>query len=348
MREKIYYIDRIKALACIAVVILHTFYAASAYASTVTEQAVLQSVKNLMVWSVPCFVMCSGALLLDTSKEISLKKIVKKYIPRMLIALLFFSIAFSCFDSIASGGAGIGDTLVKGLKDAFFGTGWKHMWYIYMMIAVYLMLPIYRVITKAADNNTIKYYLIICIFFLSLLPITEKIYDIKTGFYILIYSIYPMYLFLGYQIHNNRVRATNPVMAVMLGIFLISTIALTYYNCSNNNAVVSEILSNYASPIVVVGSAAMYGLIRKTPSKKLGLADTAAGIVSKCSFGVYLLHMAVLKYIFVVKKYDPFEHGGYFSIIMISILAFIISFVLTWTYICLKKKVKALSVGKTE
>lgn len=154
MRPQILYLNRLKAVACIAVVILHTFFAADAFAQTVAQHTVLLSVRNLMTWSVPCFVMCSGVLLLEPKKEIGMQKIVKSYLPRMVIALILFSLLFALFDSVFMQSRSVAAILGEGLKNVITGGGWKHMWYIYMMIALYLMLPVYRLVTKSASDKT--------------------------------------------------------------------------------------------------------------------------------------------------------------------------------------------------
>ena len=65
MNNRILYLSRLKALACIAVVVLHSFYAANAFAADTGAQSAMLSIRNAMMWAVPCFVMASGALLLD-------------------------------------------------------------------------------------------------------------------------------------------------------------------------------------------------------------------------------------------------------------------------------------------
>ena len=68
-RREIFFLSELRAIACIAIVILHTFYAASVYAPDHTAKIAALTTRNLMMWAVPCFVMVSGALLLDSARE---------------------------------------------------------------------------------------------------------------------------------------------------------------------------------------------------------------------------------------------------------------------------------------
>ena len=135
-RREIFFLSELRAIACIAIVILHTFYAASVYAPDHTARIAALTTRNLMMWAVPCFVMVSGALLLDPAREVTYRKIFRKYIPRVLAALVLFSVVFQIFDD-ATGESGIQfKTILYGLQNAVTGSGWKHMWYLYLITAL--------------------------------------------------------------------------------------------------------------------------------------------------------------------------------------------------------------------
>ena len=338
MRPQILYLNRIKAISCIAVVILHTFFAADGFAQTVSQHTVLLGIRNLMTWSVPCFVMCSGVLLLDAKKEIGLNKIVKAYIPRMIRALVVFSLLFAAFDSFFLTKKTVPQTVVEGIKNVLTGNGWKHMWYIYMMIALYLMLPVYRLISKAASDKELKYLLFLYGVFLSLAPLIEKIVETELPFYIFVFSIYPLYLFAGYFLHQYP--SIGKLAALLMSvIFIAATLILTYISCSNNDQTISELLSNYSSPLIIIGSLGFFVLMRYTTNKRIVFIDAASELISKCSFGVYLIHMAFLKYVFAVKQFNPMAKGGCLTVFGLSLLVFLMSLAVTYVTLFVKKKI---------
>lgn len=59
------------------------------------EKILYRCVMNMMWWAVPCFLMMTGSLLLDSNRKVPLKKLYRKYILRMLLVLLIFGGAFS-------------------------------------------------------------------------------------------------------------------------------------------------------------------------------------------------------------------------------------------------------------
>ena len=88
---RVYSFSYLRAAACFAIVLLHTmFCAVSLFPEEASAaQALLSNiVVNNMMWAVPCFLMVSGALLLNPEHPVTVKKCLTKYIPRMLIALL--------------------------------------------------------------------------------------------------------------------------------------------------------------------------------------------------------------------------------------------------------------------
>ena len=73
MEKKIIYLSKIRSLASLAIVILHTFtmyHIVDANNMTSVEEYMTRFVPFLMMWAVPCFVMVSGALLLNSNKNI--------------------------------------------------------------------------------------------------------------------------------------------------------------------------------------------------------------------------------------------------------------------------------------
>ena len=81
----------LRVLACIAIIILHMFASAEIlFQNVITPEQITGSnvIVNCMMWAVPCFVMVTGALLLDENREVSFDKLFNKYILRALGALV--------------------------------------------------------------------------------------------------------------------------------------------------------------------------------------------------------------------------------------------------------------------
>lgn len=328
MKQRIIYFSRIKAIACAAVVFLHTFYAAAAFSKTKGDMAAMLTVRNLMMWAVPCFVMVSGALLLDKNRELTYKKLFGRLILRMAIALVVFSVLFSCFDGLLVTKDFGAKSFTQGLRQVLYGSGWKHMWYLYLMIALYLLLPAYKLITRSAQSKDIIYILAVYTVFLSVLPTIEGLTGKDLAFYICTASVYPLYLFLGYAIHNGIIRLNVPLCVILTLAGAAAVTGLSIWSAGGNSAPkVNALLGNYSFIVTVLFSAGVFGLVKLTENKPVKIIDMIAAELEKCSFGIYLIHMAALKLVFVVWKFDPLANGGLLTVTGISIGVLIVSYV---------------------
>ena len=139
--ERKTYCDYLRLIATFAAVVLHV--AASNWYSTDVNGLEWQSFNfydSVVRWGVPIFVMISGSLFL--SREISIRKIYSKYILRMVIAFLTWSIFYALMtpEYFENG-------MLYGIKthiDAMV-SGHYHMWFVLMIIGIYMCIPFHGV-----------------------------------------------------------------------------------------------------------------------------------------------------------------------------------------------------------
>ena len=342
-KSRILYFSRIKALACIAVVVLHGCYmAGGAFArNNIGRMTTLFTVRKLMYWAVPSFMMVSGALMLDEKRKIDFKKLFGKYMPRMVIALFAFAEIFAVYDHAVYQKDFRPAHLLEGVRHAVFdtftenGMSWSHTWYLYLMIAFYLMLPIYRIITKSADKKELLYLLGLLFVANSVITAAKTLIGCDTlVFYIFINSIFPLYFFLGYTIHNEKLKIGRILSVIFILIGAAGMIFMTYYRLHTADAETAERVKNiadqYFAPHTVLASAGVFALFKSfDKGKEIPFIDKAAAEIDKCSFGIYLIHMIVYKHIFAVMKFDPFTHGGTGTLILMMLIAFAVSYAIT-------------------
>ena len=324
MEKKIIYLSKIRSLASIAIVILHTFtmyHIVDANSMTSVEEYITRLVPFLMMWAVPCFVMVSGSLLLDSNKNITIKKIFGKYILRIILILIIFTLLFFYIDIImTSQTISVGEYISTWFKKFISGKSWAHMWYLYMLIGIYLMLPLYRIIAKHATKTILIYIGIVIIFFISIIEPLENIINIPIEFYIFISSIFPVYLFVGYMIHNNMLKFNTLVSNLLVIISIISIVLLTLLNDNN----IDNLLGNYSFIPVICLSIGMYLLLHTTKESKLTRVWL---FLDKYSFSIYLTHLIYLRILIRLIDWNPLEYGSFWMLFLVSIGVFILSLV---------------------
>ena len=162
------YYSYIRAIACMAIVLLHTADASvMLYGDAISsvQKTVSMGMVYCMMWAVPCFVMVTGALLLDPARELSLKKRFTKYIARIFWALLLISAVYEITDYFIFYDRTLPGAVKNWAEGILFASGWKPLWYLYLLIGLYLLMPFYKKIAAHCSRQEMRYLLIVLFFF---------------------------------------------------------------------------------------------------------------------------------------------------------------------------------------
>jgi len=317
----------LRLLACFGIIVLHTAYqAVLQYNGTITDGQKFGAlaVTNCLTWAVPCFVMITGALLLDPTRELTLKKLFSKYLLRVVGALVLFVLLYRLFDMATGVVPATGVSFLEAFKQLYTATSWSPLWYLYMLIGLYLLLPFYKKIAAHSSEKELRYLLLIYLVFLSLLSLTE-LANVASGFYIHVSTIYPFYLFLGYAIHTGAIRIPRPVSVLLILVGTVGIVLGTKYVLDSGNTAVT-MLWKYNSILVILQSAGLFSLF---DSEKAGERELRfLKELDLCTFGVYLIHIILVKYAWAVLGLNPFEKGYLFPVVVLAVT--VISFLVTW------------------
>lgn len=300
------------------IVILHLCKAATVYYG---DNSIVNVVQSLLMWCVPIFLMITGVLLLDPCKKLPKEKLIK-YLKRMVIPLVLFSILFTVLDVVFEHTKATPGSWAMSLM---LDQGWPHMWYLYLMISIYLMLPLYKAATKSLSDRWLIYLTGISLVFLSVEPILNIFGLSISAFAVPVATIYPVYLFIGYLLYKNPLDTR---LSIVLTVGCAAAIAYCTLNYNN------EYVTAYNSLLTVGMSAGLFSL---TCKREWEVPELVASIDS-CSFGMYLIHMVFIKGILKWMKFNVFEYGV-FGFIFLSILVFVLSFIVVYVFKEILKKV---------
>ena len=310
-----------------AIVLLHSVNGARVYhVDTISagESVAAYTVCSVLMWAVPCFLMVSGALLLDPAKEITWGKIFKKYIRRVFVALVIFTAIFTFIRHDPQGGTGLVYEFFTGLA---FNHCMSYLWYLYLMIAIYLMLPLLRK-AAAAMNDTGLWLLSAALVIISIVlyisinsagELSTALIGIGSSIQLL--TGCTAYVFIGRLIYLKRFDAR--LCAVLLVITTAGLAIATY----KMGQVVGDpsFISIYCSPLVVIQASSIYSLL-------LGIRPEAGAFIKsadKCSFGIYLVHMIFVRLSMCELGLNPFDYGP-FGFILMSAVFFFAAYAVTW------------------
>ena len=192
-------ISLLRIFATFAVILLHTCSTLvdnpERFTMTETQSLVMTCIRDSMRWCVPVFFMITGILLLNKNKTITPEMCVKKYAFRMVLALLVFGIPFAMMQNFMETKQFslkmIGDSVLAVIND----TGWKHLWYVYTLIGIYLMLPVIKKFTDNANDEELKHAAFWLFVFNFIAPFVDSLAGTSIG--ISLPVTYPVFYLLA-------------------------------------------------------------------------------------------------------------------------------------------------------
>lgn len=260
MRKR--YIDYLRVMSMLAVVMIHICTTAMTdFDNGVGNMngVLFSSVTHIFRFAVPVFFMISGALLLNPKKEISLKKLLG-YIWKYACVILIFCWAYAFIEIVFDNHNIRPIYLFQSFANMLQGKTWAHMWYMYSLLGVMLILPILRWTAKLAKGKEITYLVIILGLFLSVLPAVTNLTGFEIGVQFPIISVYVFHMLLGHWVDTEVIHWKNGVNVAVIGGCCLVLIISSYFSVMEKVDI--GFTAGYYSPVMIVFAVALFMLIR--------------------------------------------------------------------------------------
>jgi surface polysaccharide O-acyltransferase-like enzyme len=318
------YISNLRNIATFAVIVLHVTapFVLKFNKISFASWQLANLLDSMLRFGVPVFVMISGAVLLDRSEP--LKIFLSKRLKRIFLPFLFWSIVYFIFIYAGHFQKFSMTQLAQILIDKLLKGTYYHLWYIYMILGIYLFIPIVRKWVQNSTKQELHYFLIL--WAITLFINTDAAKYIPS-IEVLYFSKYLGYLVLGYyldkHIEINRSRSALYFMLFVLGVTL-TLVSTSYLSITTNKLNITYY--NYLSPNVCLMAIGLFLL-----GKSL-LQKTNTGLMNfdRHSYGIYLAHVLVLHYVYRI--IPPFKINTnsplllFTFIISVSIVTYIVSY----------------------
>ena len=316
------WIDYLRAISTIAVIFIHVSGIGVISLNIETKSwLVANFYDSVSRFCVPVFFMISGSLLLN--KDYKLKEFFIKRGLRILPPLFFWSIIYfifhnkgfllNNFDFII---------FLKKIIRSLLSVGNYHLRFVYILIGLYLCVPILRIWIKNSPESYLKYFLVIWLFSTLYKIPSMSVYLPKID--ISYFSGYLGYMILGYFLYIKKNK--NTYLYLILFIVSLGFTTLGTYYFSIRNGFFYEYFYNYLSLNIIIASSSIF-LFFKNVSINISGLDSVIKVISKYSFGVYLVHALILMLLSKL-DIDMFYLNPILSIPLISILCLIISLII--------------------
>lgn len=272
--------------------------------------------------AIPLFVMVTGALLLPVKENIS--AYYKKRLTRLIVPFIIWSVLYNLFPWI-TGLLGLSPTVINDFfawaePDQSF-SGALHnilmipfnfsmlavqMWYVYLLIGLYLYMPIFSAWVRQASLKEQKVFL--SLWFVSLfIPylreyLTRDLWGTCSWneFGLLYYFAgFNGYLLLGHCIINNNINLSwNKLAVIGIPSFVVGY-CITFFGFKPITALpgqpveLVELFFTYCSPNVLLMTIPIFLAVKKLKFQSVAVRCFAVSI-STCTFGIWMSHYLFL------------------------------------------------------
>ena len=362
-QNNIGWVDLLRVLACFMVVFSHSCDAFVAQFDA-DRASFLTGVfgGSLMRASVPLFVMMTGVLLLPVGQGYDLVSFYRKRIGRILPPLVFWSVALpllmyayfnyinpsTCNPQVAVGGYTVQQLVQRIYTFVFnFNFDTTPLWYLYMLIGLYLLMPVLNAWLVQASQRELKVVLGLWVvsLFLPYLKMLAPVlgyqgnygnmellgmcdWNIYGTFYY--FSGFVGYLVLAYYLKQYPLQwSWSKMLAIMIPLFVAGYAItaggyiLTQEHFPGNYAYL-EIVWYFNGINVFMMTLPLFAIVQKMAVRSRRWLSRLASL----AFGIYLCHFVFVFVCFVL--YDMAMLPYWVRIPCIAVTTFAIATLVAW------------------
>ena len=306
-------IDILRVAASIAVVFIHVSTAPVGSAADVVSGGILKNLELihiLMQWSVPVFFMITGFCMMQKDNctySYCFSKVLK-YVGTLFTVGLFYALLESVFTEKTVNLK----ILWNAVKSVIGGYTWEHMWFVYAIIGVYLVLPVIHSFMKLENRNPLIITLILLVFNI-LIPVISKYIPFGVE---LPFDGYLVYVCFGGMIAKYKVDKKWSYLS-----FFVIALSVIYLFVN-----VGKELFVFKHPVVCFMAMGIFLLVSWGDFKDNKIISE----IAKCSWGIYLIHPFFMNIALKVLKLDLLSGMLYIKLFLFAVVLFMISLLSTY------------------
>lgn len=242
--------------------------------------------------------MLSGILLLN--KDYNFIEFIKKRYKRVILPFLFWSIIYIIFSLVILDKSSkiTSFTSTIGYISGVMGGNTTVFWYVWLVLLVYLFIPMMNHWIKNTSFKEIEYFLFVwlIIYFLGLLSIPSQ--ELR------FFSLYLGFPILGYYLANkkSKILENKFLGPVLFTLSVVIAVLVSTYQSFASDEIIRTIFSyqNINTVIQAVGVFLIFKNLNCSTGKylnktssiiKKGIVGRLTISLSKYSYGIFLIHM---------------------------------------------------------
>ena len=319
--DRLFYLDFLRAIASIAVIVMHI-----SIEDPNDSALVFETIRYMTVgWCVPVFLMITGTLFLY--KDNCSFERVWKHIKKTFLIIVFWGFVYNFISLFLIEGFSM-SIITKSAKMIVLAdtTYCYQFWYLYALIPMYFLLPIFNEFVKNASKKEFTIVLVMFFVFTIVIPnivkytgdfggaLIDKFYQFKSFFF---------YMLLGAYLKKYSFSKLISNVLLFISFFVLLIAVICGFSNININL---EGLYGYDSVYICVLSSAIY-LIAKNRVSFTNFSKNVFGSISKYSLGIYIFHVIIIQAFRKIIHFDSTFAPVYISVPVIVLCVLAVSFV---------------------
>lgn len=313
------YISILNVLACIGVVILHTFETGYTSDANFVFEVLIRAIAYC---AVPVFFMITGATLIDYRERYDTKTFFKKMLLKVIIPLIIWSIIYFIINFF-KGKFSINDLSFKFVFEYFFLVKTNPIfWFFVVIIGIYLAIPVISLIPQESRRKAFLYIIIITFVFNQFLP--DLLYHLNLNYnydlkFPLTYSGWISFIFIGYYIDKYEIVKKHRVIIYVLGIIgFLTMVVPTIFISYHKNESCSWFDEYYDAPCVLYSASVFLFFKSKINNNQIVTKIMPFfNFVAPTTLGIYVLHIAIRDFL---RYFYTYSYFGMNLVLTLSIL----------------------------
>lgn len=321
-------IDLLRLLSTIAVILLHVNASVmeplSGMGTLRFDEAVNHFINVITRFSVPTFVMVSGAFILHDErnadyKAFYCKSIYKIFLPALLAMVLFVPISMVDGNSILS--------VLKAIATGAY----YNLWFMHMLLGLYLLTPFIIIVKKAIPDRLYcgTAVVLLCVAVLSQAYSHYQIsYSLGVVFSYLSYYLIGNVIYEKMQVYKTpgtkKKIILHPMFLIIISVSLFVITWLFRLNSGFSYYSINPYVS-FFSPTIVLASILVF-IAFNNIQVKLNVFR-----LSSLTFYIYLFHTVCYKVLFLI-LYRLLPVNELVLIVICTVLTFLASLVIAYCY----------------
>lgn len=325
------YINKLRILAVYAVITGHvTIWIITGAEPFTFSWWVGCWILSMCLCSIPIFVMISGALLLDDSRNESPIEFYKRRVYRLGIPLVAWTVVYLAVRKLVDHEELNVRSIIRLIITADL---YYHLWFLYMIPGLYLITPPLRTFVRHSSRKERLFVIV------TILVLANVYFQTDTLIWNNQRSIFTMFIpYIAYYLCGYELRHIDPrkiSSKYLVAVVIVCTLYLTAFSgvfLERQGSMGTRFVFDFFSLPVAIMSIAIFwaAYLHSLKAKPLkGIAKTAIKWIASTTLGIYVIHPIVLEYI--RDRLGKHASDGTFllSVITIPLVTFAVCYLIT-------------------